>query len=297
MKLKHLEKFAPARIKALFGFTPRVLAEILFVVLPELERRRTHRLANRPERKRAPVPNDGKPRTVLPGQRVLMALLYLRHNVSHEVVGSFFGCSADTSEKAFHDIVPLCRDLFPKEKWEAEQRWRKTEPKWTPDLVERTISDSFETPIPRPSLHDRQKRVYSGKTKRHTLKTQVVSDQNGDVLAVNPGFRGPAADVKIYNAFPPAPPVAAKPRLGDKAYVGAQPPVQTPVKKPKGGELTVAQKAANKQLSGQRVRVEHGIRKIKAFRILRDQYRHATGLFPMVAAAVVGLIQFSRSVA
>lgn len=296
MKLENLENFAPARIKALFGFTPQVLAEILFVVLPELERRRTRRLAQRPNRKRPPIPNDGKPRTVLPVQQVLLALLYLRHNVSHEVVGSFFGCSADTSENAFHEVVPLCRDLFPKEKWEAEKRWRKSEPKWTPDLVERTIIDSFETPIPRPSLNDRQKRVYSGKAKRHTLKTQVISDQNGDVLDVNAGFRGPAADVKIYNAFPPAPPVAEQPRLGDKAYVGAQPPVQTPVKKPKGGELTAEQKAANKQISSQRVRVEHSIRKLKAFHILRDQYRHALGLFPMVASAVVGLIQFSRIV-
>lgn len=297
MKLQNLKNFAPARIKALFGFTPQVLAEILFVVLPELERRRASRLANRHDRKRPPSPSDGKPRTILPVQHALMALLYLRHNVSQEVVGSFFGCSADTSENAFHDVVPLCRDLFPKEKWEAGKRWRKTEPKWTPDLVERTIIDSFETPIPRPSLNDRQKRVYSGKTKRQTLKTQVMSDQNGDLLDVNAGHRGPAADVKIYNEFPPAPKVADKPRLGDKAYVGAQPPVQTPLKKPPGGELTAAQKEANKQLSSQRVRVEHGIRKLKAFRILRDQYRHAMGLFPMVASAVVGLIQFSRIVA
>ena len=297
MKLENLENFAPARIKALFGFTPPVLAEILFAVLPELERWRASQLAQRPDRKRPPIPNDGKPRTVLPVQQALMALLYLRHNVSHEVVGGFFGCSADTSENAFHAVVPLCRNLFPKEKWEAEKRWCKTEPKWTPDLVERTIIDSFETPIPRPSLHARQKRVYSGKTKRHTLKTQVISDQNGDVLDVNAGHRGPAADVKIYNEFPPAPPVADKPRLGDKAYVGAQPPVQTPLKKPKGSELTAEQKAANKQISSQRVYVEHGIRKIKAFRILRDQYRHAMGLFPMVASAVVGLMQFSRIVA
>lgn len=297
MKLKNLENFAPTRIKALFGFPPQVLAEILIVTLPELERRRASRLAKRQDRKRPPLPNDGKPRTVLPVQQVLMALLYLRHNVSHEVVGSFFGCSADSSENAFHDVVPLCRDLFPKEKWEAEKRWRKAEPSWTPDAVERTIIDSFETPIPRPSLNDRQKRVYSGKTKRHTLKTQVITAQAGEILAINAGHRGPAAAVKIYNEFPPAPPVAEQPRLGDKAYVGAQPPVQTPRKKPQGGELTAEQKEANKQLAGQRVHVEHGIRKIKAFRILRDQYRHAQGLFPMVASALVGLIQFSRIIA
>ncbi len=296
MNFKHLENFSTSRVKALFGFHPKVLADILMVVLPELEHRRTKRLAERENRKRPPLAHDGKPRTVLPVHKVLMALLYLRHNVSHEVVGSFFGFSADTSENAFHEVVPLLRDLFPKEKWEAEKHWRKSEPSWTPDQVERTIIDSFETPIPRPSLNARQKRVYSGKKKRHTLKTQVVSDQHGEPLDIAAGHRGPAADVKIYEQSPPAPPVDQKPRLGDKAYVGAKEPIQTPHKKPKGGELTAAQKEENKQLSSQRVRVEHGIRKIKAFRILRDEYRHAMGLFPMVASAVVGLIQFSRIV-
>jgi hypothetical protein len=296
MNFKHLEHFSTSRVKALFGFHPKVLADILIVVLPELGRRRAQRLAERENRKRPPLAKDGKPPRVLPVHKVLMTLLYLRHNVSHEVVGSCFGFSADTSENAFHEVVPLLRDLFPKEKWEAEKKWQRGEPTWTPDAVERTIIDSFETPIPRPSLNERQKRVYSGKKKRHTLKTQIVTDQDGEILDVDAGHRGPAADVKIYAQAPPPPPVDDKPRLGDKAYVGAAPAVQTPHKKPQGGELTAEQKAENKTLASLRVHVEHGIRRVKAFRIMRDEYRHAMGLFPMVASAVVGLIQFSRIV-
>ncbi len=68
----------------------------------------------------------------------------------------------------------------------------------------------------------------------------------------------------------------------------------TPHKKPKGGELTEEQLLKNKQLAAERVHVDHGIRRVKAFRILRDEYRLATGLFPMIASAVVGLVQFSR---
>ena len=68
----------------------------------------------------------------------------------------------------------------------------------------------------------------------------------------------------------------------------------TPTKKPKGGELTPEQKERNREVSKQRVRVEHGIRRVKGFRILRDQYRLARGIFPTVASAVVGLIHFSR---
>jgi len=43
--------------------------------------------------------------------------------------------------------------------------------------------------------------------------------------------------------------------------------------------------------------VEHAIRRVKGWRVVRDEYRLALGLFPMVAAAVVGLVQLSRIIA
>ena len=58
--------------------------------------------------------------------------------------------------------------------------------------------------------------------------------------------------------------------------------------------MTEGQTAENKEIARQRIVVEQGIRRVKGFRILRDDYRLALGLFPMSASAVVGLIQFSR---
>ena len=99
MNYKNLNHYSTSRVKALFGFHPRVLGEILACVLPELERRRAARLAARPERKRPVIAHDGKPPRVLPLHKVLMTLLYLRHNVSHAVVvGALFEWSADSSE-------------------------------------------------------------------------------------------------------------------------------------------------------------------------------------------------------
>ena len=74
-------------------------------------------------------------------------------------------------------------------------------------------------------------------------------------MDVGRAHRGPAAEVKIYEQAPVPEPLADKPRLGDKAYVGATPAMQTPHKKPKSGVLTAEQKAENQQLSSQRVRV------------------------------------------
>lgn len=84
-----------------------------------------------------------------------------------------------------------------------------------------------------------------------------------------------------------------KPKLGDKAYLGAAKPTQIPQKKPKGGELSEEEKAANKVISQERIYVEHAIRKVKGFRVVRDEYRLAQGIFPTVVSAIVGLLQFS----
>jgi hypothetical protein len=295
MHFINLHSLSAPRVKALFGLPPILLGELLFVVLPELERRRTARLERRADRKRKLVANDGRPRAATPVHKVLMTLIYLRHNVQHEVVGALLGFSADTAENAFHEVVPVLRDLFPAEKWDAEQQWRRSEPTWTPEAVDKVIIDSFASPVRRPSLQERQKRVYSGKKKRHTLKTQLATDQDGEILTLEAGHRGPQADLKLYEAAPLPAPLANKPRMGDKGYHSQDhPEFTTPHKKPRSRELTAEQKAENKEIARQRIVVEHAIRRVKGFRILRDDYRLALGLFPMIASAVVGLIQFSR---
>ena len=85
-----------------------------------------------------------------------------------------------------------------------------------------------------------------------------------------------------------------KEKLGDKAYLGED--ILTPQKKPKGGELTEAEKTKNRALSAKRIRVEHSVRRVKGFKIMRQDYRLESWIFPKIAETVVGLIQFSRIV-
>lgn len=291
MKLDNLKSFPENRIKSLFGLEPGVLAEVVFRVLPVLEQNREHRLRTK-NRKRRYVKGDGRPAEMKPIHKLLMTLLYLRHNTSATVVGQLFGFSADSVEKnALPEVLAVLKELFPAARWEAVKRHRFE--KWNPDEVDKIIVDSFETPIPRPSVNDRQKRVYSGKKKRHTLKTQIYTDQKGKILDVDSGHRGPKADVRIWNETELPKEIKEKPKIGDKAYQGAAKPTLTPKKKPKGGELTQEEKESNKQLSQERIYVEHSIRKIKGFRVVRDEYRLAQGIFPTIISVVVGLIQFS----
>jgi hypothetical protein len=292
MKFDNLKSFPDNRLKSLFGLEPDILAQVIIKVLPALERQREHRLRNLSERKRRFITRDGRPPEMKPIHKLLMTLLYLRHNTSATVVGQMFGFSADSVEKnALPEVIAVLKELFPASRWEAVKRHRFE--KWKADEVDKIIVDSFETPIPRPSDNDRQKRVYSGKKKRHTLKTQIITDQKGKILDVNSGHRGPKSDIKIWNETKLPDELKDKPKLGDKAYLGAEKPTLIPKKKPKGGELSEAEKAANRLISQERIYVEHAIRKVKGFRVVRDEYRLAQGIFPTVVSAIVGLLQFS----
>src|SRR5215212_376788 len=102
MNLQHLNTLPEARLRALCGLPKKALAALLAATVPELRRRRAA-AQQRPGRKRAP--GGGRRRTLTPEQEVLLTLIYLRHNVAHEVVGALFGLSADTSENPFHETI------------------------------------------------------------------------------------------------------------------------------------------------------------------------------------------------
>jgi hypothetical protein len=293
MNLEHLSSYPAEKVRALLGLTVGALSELLAKVLPELLHRRQAERIRRPDRQRAV--GGGRRRRLKPYQEVLLTLIYLRHNVAHAVVGELFGVSADTSENTFHEVVFVLRDVCPAQRWNAEKQWKKGEPSWTPDTVERALIDSFESPVRRPSRQALQKRVYSGKKKRHTLKSQVVTDAQGEILALDAGHRGPTADKRLYEQSTVEEHYPNTQKQGDLAYQGIA-GVSVPHKKPKGGRLTEEQRAENRRLAAVRVHVEHGIRRIKGWRIVRDDYRLALGLFPLIASTVVGLVQLVRIV-
>ena len=296
LDLSQLDTASPGRIHTLFGLSLTALSSLLEAVLPALLKRRRKTQEDRPNRQR--VVGGGRTRRLKPYQEVLLTLLYLRHNVAHGVVGELFGVSADTSENTFHEVIQVLKEVCPSNRFDAEKKWKKCAPSWQPDEIDRVLIDSFETPIQRPSTADRQKRAYSGKKRTHTTKTQVASDGTGEVLDIDPGHRGPKADITIYKESEVDQTYPNAEKIGDKAYQSQDhKALITPHKKPKGGELTSEQKEENTRIAKERIYVEHGIRRIKAFRILRQDYRLALGLYPMITHAVVGLVQLNRIMA
>jgi len=279
-------------LQALCGLPTAAFDRLHTATAPVLLAQRAAR-AQRPGRKRAV--GGGRKRRLTSAQELLLTLIYLRHNVAHAVIGALFGVSADTSENTFHEVVQVLREVCPAERWEAEQRWQKGQPSWSPTSGECLLIDTFETPVRRPSRTEAQRRVYSGKKRRHTLKTQLVTDGRGEVLEIDPGHRGPTHDRTLYLQSGVAERYAHVPQYADLSYRGT-PELHLPHRKPPGGELTPEQREENRQHAAVRVYVEHGVRRLKGFRILREDYRLALGRFPQIAFVVVGLVHLARIV-
>ena len=87
--------------------------------------------------------------------------------------------------------------------------------------------------------------------------------------------------------------------LGDRGYQGLQhfhANSQTPQRKPPKQPLSKAAKRANRELASLRITVEHVIRDLKIFRILKETYRNTRRRFGLRLhlIAAIGNLTYSR---
>ena len=141
------------------------------------------------------------------------------------------------------------------------------------DQVMSILSDVTEINTQRPSYG--QKNYYSGKKKRHTLKSEISILENGRIINVSKVYSGRVHDFAIRKKQKPLPINAIK--IVDSAYQGLQKiasNVWLPFKKSKKRPLSSEQKQQNKALAQLRVKIEHKIAQLKTFKILADKYRN-----------------------
>lgn len=94
--------------------------------------------------------------------------------------------------------------------------------------------------------------------------------------------KGQAQEDRDPNGSEPAP------ALGSPASRGVS--VQTPAKKPRGGELSQEQKAANRAISQVRVRVEHCLGWVKNWAIIANRFRCARSVYTPILQFICGLV-------
>jgi DDE superfamily endonuclease len=162
------------------------------------------------------------------------------------------------------------------------------------------LHDATEREIPRPAEEEQQKENYSGKNKKHTLKNAVIVSALCFIVFVGATVSGAVHDKKMAEQqyLPVLSDAKAKITLWqDTGYQGFAPEGVTiiqPQKKPKGKELTPAQKDRNRQISSVRIRVEHAIGSTKRYRIVKEECRLRKNQYPYKVFALCAALHNFR---
>ena len=243
--------------------------------------RKAQKSTRRPRQRK---PGAGRKGKLAFTDRLLLTLLYYRTYVSQEFVGFLFGVDKGTVSRQVQELGLCMAGVF---------RIPEKKVRIDPDDLEAVFVDATEQPVHRPQR--KQRRSYSGKKKRHTVKHQVAvtrkrkrpgEKQRVQIKAVSKAARGRVHDKKLYDRSGLRIP-AGVPKSGDSGYQGSD--LQVPKKKPRKGRLSDEQKRSNRRLAQERIVAEHGIGKMKIWRIASDRYRNPPRRHTVMMKNVAGL--------
>jgi hypothetical protein len=241
---------------------------------------------------------------------LLLVVVWLRQYPTNEVVGFLFGVSDSTVSRVVSRVVPLLAKAG-KDGMRMPDPGRKHR-RTLDDLLREipelgVVIDTFEQPVQRPKSRDEADKWYSGKKKRHTVKSQVGVDRNsGEIVDWSESVRGPTNDLtllkasKLLDRLPKG--VSGE---GDLAYVGIatlhpQGLGFTPRRKPRGAdkhrprgkdkERPPQDTAYNTAFAKSRIVVEHTILRMRRYQCLWQTDRHHRKGHTERVGAVAGLV-------
>src|SRR3954447_1784023 len=155
----------------------------------------------------------------------------------------------------------------------------------------------IEQQIPtRPVNNNRRKMFYSGKKKRHVLKTQLLVN-NQDLIIHKTGYKkGRRHDYDIYKRNRP---IISNQVVNvfDLGYLGVEKdfPKQLsslPNRKNRNQKISEEERYYNKDQSKRRIVIEHVICRLKKYRILADVFRNRLRKYNKVSDIVSGLVNY-----
>jgi hypothetical protein len=284
-------------IKELSGVSAVQFARLVEEVGGEWEADRRQRL-ERPDRQR--VQGAGRKHAIVFSARLLMVLMYLRWNVSYRALGGLFGVSKDAVLRSMDELLPL---LAARGITAPDGRQVRTAGDLEVQLAKLTaeqraaLVDGTFVPVGRPAGWDAQKPFYSSHRGRHTRNFTTLTDDRGDLLWAGGGCPGATHDLTALADSAAAVPLAASgvTVIADKAYRGIArrlglaaaftPRPKRRKHQPAAGRVAAAEADLNREVSSQRVRVEHAIRRLKVHRVLHG-YRLSPRRFDTVIDAV-----------
>lgn len=209
--------------------------------------------------------------------KFLFILFYFKFYPIQEVLGYFFGISQAQANEWIHRLTPVLNSALGYERELPERKTSNVEKILAECPSLEFIIDGTERPIQRPKDKEGQKKYYSGKKKRHTIKNIVITEKNTKkVKFLSNTYEGKRHDKSIADEenydFPRESKV-----WKDTGFQGYEPPdviTFQPKKKPKGKELTPEEKEQNRSISKERIGIENSIGGVKIYHIVRDIFRN-----------------------
>lgn len=144
----------------------------------------------------------------------------------------------------------------------------------------------------------KQRHFYSGKKKRHTLKSQLVVDPKGKKIICTNFSNGKRHDFRLLKESK----VHIHPEtmmIVDTGYQGLQKihrKTRIPKKRSKKNPLMLADKESNRSIAKDRVFNENVIALIKRFKIICDRYRNRRKRFGLRFNLISGIYNFEVDV-
>ena len=260
-------------LRALTGLNRKAFDELLAAFSPLYE----HTCQTQP-RQRA-VGGGRKARLLGTQEKLFFILFYFKCYPTFDLAGIIFDLHRSQAHEWMHRLQPLLEQTLGKEMVLPQRKLDSVEAFFErfPE-VKRVMIDGTERAIQRPQDPDTQKQNYSGKKKRHTRKHLAAVDENKRVLVLSQAREGKLHDKRCHDeediagAIPDAIPIEV-----DLGFLGLQKEyvnIHLPHRKPKGGELTTAEKEANRALSQSRVVCENAFAGVKRYNAVSGIYRN-----------------------
>ena len=242
-------------------------------------------------------------------QKILTVLLYYKLYLTQEFLGMVVDLDQANISRLLKKMLPLIEKTADPELMtyfsniqEAHAAAEKTNDWATffekyPELKD-VSTDATEQQCYRSEDYDTQQKHYSGKKKRHMLKTQISVAPSGRILDISKSYPGSVHDKTVIDQEETIKKFPAKTCLRfDSGYQGVKDDnidhyIVLPTKKPKGKELSALAKEHNQVNNKRRVIVEHVYSRLKKFKILDSLYRGPIQTYNQIFRSIATILNF-----
>jgi|RifOxyA3_1023885.scaffolds.fasta_scaffold22620_1 hypothetical protein len=287
--------------------------EILEKSMEKSYKKHLHETSNKKNRKRSPG-GGRKSKAIGIREKLIITLLYYKLYVTQQVLELIFDIDQSNISRIISlmsQIIEESADPMLKNYLEEAKKAAPSGKRYISNMddflrqfpeFEEIAIDATESSVNRPKEKADNKKYYSGKKKKHTMKTQITVSSSGKILDVSDSYSGNTHDKSILDTEKTTDKITRYSRcFMDKGYYGADNKhkdknILIPFKKPKGGELTIFQKERNLYHGKKRVIVEHVFGKLKNNKIISDRFRGPKDKFNRVFRNIAALWNFQLQI-